>query len=101
MKSETKVASNQLTIPKVDSLPIIQLPPASIPIPEEPEDNLLILATTNRLLNQAQSHSSSPRRLTIDSQNGSANNSRRQSMAGPKLSSRRHSMAINKIPLMK
>lgn len=89
-------------IPKVDSLPIIHEPASSTtPIAEDPENNLLVLATTNCLLNQAQSHSNSPRRLTIESQNGSGSNSRRHSMALPKLSSKRPSVSINKIPLMR
>lgn len=91
------------SIPKVDSLPIIHEPPSSTPqTAEDPENNLLVLATTNCLLNQAQSHSNSPRRLTIESQNGSGHSSpRRHSLAPPKLSSKRPSVSINKIPLMR
>lgn len=95
--------SNQLGIPRVESFPAIITPPTTtLAIPEESECNLLMLATTNcRLQNQTQSHSNSPRRLTIESMDRSANNSRRQSLVLPKLSSKRPSVAINKMPLMK
>lgn len=99
------MTSSQLTVPAESPPPsvVLTMPPGNNSDISSPESNLLMLATLNHH-NQNQSQNISDRRNTNESLDRSPNhnnNSRRPSWFLPKGLSKRPSVMINKVPLLK